>query len=156
VLSSEKKDMQNHDAIPIGKDFIIYKNNAVLPRAMVYNSNNHQKKDVPKLIDLNPNEVKVVLRGKFQKGDYLLLRDVYYPGWHSYNQYGQRLSLIKTGIFRKVILDRNTKSVLFKFEPESFYIGLKVSLVTLIVLSIIIVLRIVWRGKRNKIFFVEG
>ncbi len=85
----------------------------------------------PKAIvrDLSPNTVAVDLPEG--GGGYLFLADSFAPGWHAYGN-GRELPMrIADVTFRAVAPPRESKSVLFRYEPGSFRVGLFVTLAML-------------------------
>ena len=65
----------------------------------------------------------------------LVVSEIYYPGWRVYiNEIEQDLSL-SYSILRSVELPEGDYQVLFKFVPNSVYIGLSLSLLGWIALG---------------------
>jgi uncharacterized membrane protein YfhO len=64
-------------------------------------------------------------------GGYLFLADSYAPGWHAYA--GDSELSVRTAYvtFRAVALPLDARSVIFRYEPASFRIGLFIALVAL-------------------------
>lgn len=136
ILSNEKLNLKNFKEIKLYDEFFVYQNPDVKERVQVFDKKNHLKFQSESIDEKNPNKVIVKISNKFQKGDYLILRDAYYPGWKAFDQNNKELKLERNGIFRKVYLEKNTEVIMFKFEPSPFYSGLKISLVTIILILI--------------------
>jgi len=131
ILADEKLNLKNHRLVYDDGKYFIYENEKVLARAQVFDKKN-QLKLQPEIIDVNPNKVKINLGNyQYQDGDYLLLRDTYYPGWKAYDQDNRQLKLTPQLIFRRVNLTNNSHTVIFRFQPKSFYLGLKISLASI-------------------------
>lgn len=134
ILSNEKlylNQFHNNKEIKFPDGFLIYENPNYLPRAAIYNQKNELISKA-RIIDINPNEIKIILPKQAKDTDYLLLRDTYYPGWQAYDQNMKELIISAQEIFRRVNLNQNIDSVVFKFKPKSFYLGLIISGSTLI------------------------
>jgi hypothetical protein len=86
----------------------------------------------PSLIPLSPQyslnavEIEVTL----DQDGYLVLSDTYYPGWRAYVDGEEKEILRANYAFRALPLDSGQHTVLFKYDPLSFKIGLAISLVT--------------------------
>ena len=96
--------------------------------------------------DLSPNAVAVELPSG--GGGYLFLADSAAPGWRAYA--GGRSLPVRTAYltFRAVAPPREVGSVLFRYEPAAFRVGLFVSLVALGVLSMTLGWMAARRGAR--------
>ena len=83
--------------------------------------------------DISPNAVEAVMSGN--RGGYLFLADTYAPGWHAYAQ-GKELRVRAAYLtFRAVALPAGARSVVFRYEPEDFRVGLFASLLALACIS---------------------
>jgi hypothetical protein len=79
--------------------------------------------------DLSVNAIAVKLRGP--AGGYLFLADAYAPGWRARVD-GREMTIRPADVaFRAVALPRNAESVVFKYEPDAFRVGLFASLVAI-------------------------
>ena len=77
-----------------------------------------------------PNEVHI--NASSDKVALLVLTDNYYPGWNVYVN-GKKGEILRTDYtFRGVIIPIGKSSVVFKYEPKSFQIGLVCALASLI------------------------
>jgi hypothetical protein len=82
----------------------------------------------------SPNEVEVAVK-TVNDGGYLLLNDIYFPGWKAYVD-GQRAKIFRAnGIFRAVRVDKGRHRVVFKYRPLSVVIGALISLLSLLCIS---------------------
>lgn len=87
-------------------------------------------RDAPSLIPLSPeyapNAVKIKVA--LDRDGYLVLSDTYYPGWRVYVDGEEREILRANYAFRAVFLESGQHTVLFKYDPLSFKVGLAISL----------------------------
>lgn len=78
----------------------------------------------------SPNEI--VLNVETTADGFLVLSEIYYPGWKAYID-GRESKIYKANyIFRALYLTRGSHTVIFKYEPASFQTGLCLSLLTLL------------------------
>ena len=81
--------------------------------------------DRVKIIAEHPSEVRVA--AEFARPGFLVLSDVYYPGWKAYAD-GKEAPILRANYaFRAVYLGEGTHEVRFVYAPRSFAIGLRVS-----------------------------
>lgn len=91
-----------------------------------------------KIISYTPNEVKVKATSK--ANSILFISDNYYPGWNAYVD-GKLSKIYRADYaFRSVVLTAGEHIVVFKYEPQVFYIGLYLSFVSILVLIIVVVI----------------
>lgn len=84
---------------------------------------------------------------------FLVLNDLYYPGWRVYVD-GKEQEIYKTDyIFRSVYLQSGEHEVIFIYKPISFYVGVLISGIS--VLGYIIFLIIKSRSRRKCANFLE-
>jgi len=75
------------------------------------------------------NEVELAV--VVTKPSIVVLTDAYYPGWKAYID-GRKADIFRANsLFRAVEVPAGTHSVLFRYEPTSFYLGIVISLLTL-------------------------
>ncbi len=87
-----------------------------------------------------------ILDVKTEKDGMLFISDTYYPGWHAYVD-GVEIKIYKADFaFRAVTVPAGEHIVEMVYEPESFYNGLKISLVAF---GILICLGFLAVGKRK-------
>jgi uncharacterized membrane protein YfhO len=80
----------------------------------------------------NPN--RILLRVKAISRGWLVLSDLWYPGWKATVD-GEVVSIRRAnGIFRAISVDSGEHLVEFVYQPVTFYIGVMVSLVGLILM----------------------
>lgn len=82
----------------------------------------------------------------------LFLSEVYYPaGWKAYID-GQETEIYKTNyLFRSIVVPKGKHKVEFKFEPETYYTGKKITLAGNIILILIFgtaIGGIFWKWKK--------
>lgn len=104
----------------------VLENTSYKPRARYIN----ESKGEIKILSYKPNQVIISYSGG--KGNTLVLADTFYPGWEV--TVNQKLGTITKceGIFRCVSLNDDNGEVVFTYKPSSFYIGLKISIVSLL------------------------
>jgi hypothetical protein len=78
--------------------------------------------------EYSPNAVKIKVA--LDRDGYLVLSDTYYPGWRAYVDGEEREILRADYAFRAVSLESGRHTVLFKYDPPSFKMGLAISLAT--------------------------
>jgi hypothetical protein len=81
---------------------------------------------VPLSPEYSPNTVKVEVA--LERDGYLVLSDTYYPGWRAYVDGEEEEILVANYAFRAVPLESGQHTVLFKYDPLSFKMGLAISL----------------------------
>ena len=86
----------------------------------------------------SPNAVEIEVT--LDRDGYLVLSDTYYPGWRAYVDGEEKEILRANYAFRAVPLESGQHTVLFKYDPLSFKMGLAVSLITwgAIILSLVL------------------
>ncbi|HID65071.1 MAG TPA: hypothetical protein EYP49_20320, partial [Anaerolineae bacterium] len=81
---------------------------------------------IPLSPEYSPNAVKVEV--SLNQDGYLVLSDTYYPGWRAYVDGEEKEILRANYAFRAVPLESGQHTVLFKYDPLSFKMGLAISL----------------------------
>lgn len=132
ILAWEKLDLPSFEEIKFPDGFYIYQNPKALPRAYLIDQEEKITKGA-EVEEINPNQVLVSLKDfNPQQDKKLILTDHYYPSWQAFDNKGKNLAINQyKGVFRAVDLKPETQTVTFKFIPEDFYFGLKVSAVFL-------------------------
>jgi hypothetical protein len=64
-------------------------------------------------------------------GGYLILLDSFYPGWKVLVNGREREVLRANGLFKTVFLDPGIHKIVFAYQPQSFFWGLRISLISL-------------------------
>jgi uncharacterized membrane protein YfhO len=86
----------------------------------------------------------VTVQASLDDAGILVLTDSFYPGWNAYVN-GRQEKIYRANLFfRAVPLPAGRHTVVFRYEPRSFAIGLAVSIITflsVIVISIFLSLR---------------
>lgn len=105
----------------------IFLENTVLPSLTA------KKMDVS-LISYKPNEINIKT---ITDGSALLfLSDTYYPGWKAYID-GKEVLIYKADYaFRSLIVPSGIHTVLFVYQPDSFYFGLKITILSVCLLVV--------------------
>ncbi len=85
-----------------------------------------------RIISYLPDEVKI--EADMPRAGFLLLLDSYFPGWTASVNGGQAKIYRADYNFRAVILPAGKSSVTFSYQPRSFYFGLGISALALMVL----------------------
>lgn len=83
-----------------------------------------------KVIDYQPNTVTIEAR--MESDGFLVLSDVYYPGWKAYVDDEERRIYRANYIFRAVYLDRGYHVIRFSYQPASFRLGSMISAISLL------------------------
>jgi hypothetical protein len=78
--------------------------------------------------EYSPNAVNIEV--SLDRDGCLVLSDTYYPGWRAYVDGEEREILRANYAFRAVFLESGHHTVLFKYDPLSFKMGLAISLAT--------------------------
>jgi hypothetical protein len=95
--------------------------------------------------DYRPNRVTIDLGGG--PGGYLVLTDVWFPGWTSTVD-GRPAEVARADYaFRAVHVPDGTREVVFRFEPESYRLGNWVTGVTLALLAALSLAGAAWLGR---------
>ncbi len=85
------------------------------------------------------------------KPSYLVLSDIYFPGWQAYVD-GKETKIFRANfLFRAVALSDGKHKVEFRYEPLPFRIGVGIFLAGLVVWCGVAVKRVRNRGRRDKL-----
>nr|MDO8134225.1 YfhO family protein [Candidatus Njordarchaeum guaymaensis] len=88
-----------------------------------------------------PSEVRI--RVETDTSSFLVLTDTFYPGWKAYVN-GEPATVHRAyGVSRAVFVPAGSHRVLFRYEPESFDVGLALTCASSLVLVITMVIRVV-------------
>lgn len=113
----------------------IYKNKLAFPRSFIIKNGQAESKTVKQH---QPNQVKIELKGNEQGT--LVSTDNYYPGWEVYIDGKKGIIRKYRNNFRSVEIYRGTKEVKYIFRPKIFYLGLLISLLTML----LCIINLVW------------
>lgn len=93
-------------------------------------------------------ENSIVLEIESKQTGILFLSEHYYPGWNAYID-GKKREVIKAfEAFRAVVVPSGNHEVRFVFEPDSFFKGRNISIVTLLFTTILFVLSLINYKKK--------
>lgn len=85
-----------------------------------------------RIISYNPNQI--VINTRDQKEQLLFLSDAYYPGWKAYVDRVEKKIYRANYAFRAVLIPAGIHTVIFSYQPQSFFLGIKMTIISLIVL----------------------
>lgn len=80
----------------------------------------------------------------------LFVSDLYYPGWKAYVDGVETEILRANYTFRAVPVDRGNHTVEFVYRPQSFYLGVKISMVSFLILLIYTLISKKLYGNKNS------
>lgn len=101
-----------------------------------------------RFLSLNNNEVD--LQVQTSQPGYLVLSDTYYPGWRAFVD-GQEVKVLRANhAFRAVFLPTGAHEVQFKFRPLAVFVGLVITLCSMLLLSIGAIIK--YFPIRKKVF----
>lgn len=86
-------------------------------------------KDSTWVVSRSANQVKVV--AETDQPARLVLTEAYYPGWKAFVDVQERPVELADGVFRSVNIEPGDQSVTFRFEPDSYVVGLFLGLIGL-------------------------
>lgn len=90
-----------------------------------------------KITNYSPNKIEIIT--ETSKDGYLVLTDVYYPGWQAYLD-GQKVKIYPTDIaFRGLFVPSGKHQVIFEYRPNSFRYSIYISSIALIVSLLLII-----------------
>lgn len=81
---------------------------------------------------------RIVVDAVAEEASFLVLSDVYYPGWNAYVDGGPRPIHIANMAFRAVLLEPGNHTIEFVFEPTSLWKGIFASLIGLLIFFAIV------------------
>lgn len=94
---------------------------------------------------------EVKIKTQASNDGFLFLSDTYYPGWKAYVDGQEKKIYLANYAFRAVEVPRGEHEVVFRYEPQSFWWGIKVSLGTGVAVVLVILLlgmREIWRRRK--------
>ena len=82
----------------------------------------------------SPN--KIVIEDDFPSDGFLVLSEVWYPGWKALIDGNEEEILRGNYLFRVIPIRKGLRKIVFEFKPYYFYFGLKITLITLMIITI--------------------
>lgn len=112
---------------------------------------NPASKDIPVSIILySPSLIKMNFTAS-EKG-YLVLADYYYPGWRAYID-GKPVTIYRANFLAKAIpVTEGTHSIQFAYHPDSFYKGITITLLSLIIFLVLFIYDFHFHRNKQKGF----
>lgn len=89
-----------------------------------------------------------VLKASLEKGGFLFLSEIHYPGWKAFVDSRERKIYRANYLFRSIYLDKGVHTIRFVFSPFSFKLGALISTLTLSVLIVIFIFCLFRRRTR--------
>ena len=126
------------------------KNNVILEETPSFSRLDSPGKTKDQAAIKNYSENSVVITSNTVSNAILVLSDNYYPGWKAYVDDKETKIFRANYTFRAIEIPKGQHFVTFKYQPESFYAGLTISLIVLFILGGIFFLYIK-RGRPNFI-----
>ncbi|MBI2338367.1 YfhO family protein, partial [Candidatus Daviesbacteria bacterium] len=96
-----------------------------------------------KVISYSPN--KLLLAVKSRTSQLLFLSDAYYPGWKAFIDGVEKKIYRADYAFRAVVVPSGEHQVKFIYEPQSFSLGVKTSIISLVLLLVLAF----WRRRKT-------
>ncbi len=109
-------------------DFYLYEDNFSRRRAFLVNDK-REEVGYATITRSTPNTVTVIAFS--ETPTYLILLDNYYPGWEAYIDNTKTQITPFENTFRQIPLPSGTHTIIFRYQPRSFYFGLIISITTL-------------------------
>jgi hypothetical protein len=100
-----------------------------------------------KIEQYSAEEVKVSTNNS---ASFLVLTDTYYPGWRCYVDGSPAKIYRAYGVVRAVFLAQGTHSVVFRYEPDSFRIGLTISLLSVACVLCLVIRNAVMKPRKRE------
>lgn len=91
----------------------------------------------------------IILKTESKNNANLILLDTYYPGWEAFVDNEKVEIKPFENTFRQIDLRPGTHVVNFIFQPQSFYTGLKVTFITIVLTSLYCVYKLLGGGRRS-------
>jgi hypothetical protein len=86
---------------------------------------------------IKDDDTHIVIQTKNNVTGLLVLADNYYPGWKAYLD-GKEVEILKANfVFRGVLITAGNHRIVFRYQPEKFYLGLKIFLITFLLMIFI-------------------
>jgi len=81
-------------------------------------------------------DTEVAIQTNATSPGFLFLSDTYYPGWKVYVDRKEKKILRANYAFRAVAVPKGKHTVVFRYQPKSFYYGVMISLGTFTIVSL--------------------
>jgi hypothetical protein len=135
ILTREKINNPNLILIKTFNNSYVYKNTEFLPRFYLVDSSEKINAENVALIKYSPDEVILKVNGSGN----LVFSDTYYLGWNAYID-NKKAEVFKfKEVVKSTFLSEGEHEVIFKFEPNSYFIGRTISEVTLFVIVLLFI-----------------
>ena len=140
VVNNKNKLMDN-----LKNTLFDYKNNILLEEKPPYPIKNSSLYQPVKITNYSPNKIELFVN--LTKPGFLLLSEIWFPGWKAYDN-GKELEIFKTNyIFKSVYLSIGKHSVRFVYRPGSYETGKKITFFAILLTGIILLF---YRKHKNK------
>ena len=106
-----------------------------------------KRKGKVKLIKYSPNKISFSV--DTQSNNILFMSDTFYLGWKAYVDERETKIYRADYVFRAIPVPKGKHTVMFSYNPKSFYIGTSVTLVTIMVIMLYIAINRM-RGKNDS------
>jgi hypothetical protein len=134
VLSAFPVENERLELVGVDKEGYIYENLDFLPRAWVQNAASPPGTEILEIPVFHKNANQISLTSK--QGGSLILSEIMYPGWKAWID-GQRVTLKpQAGILRSIEVPEGEHEVIFRFQPDIFWLGITITAITAIGLII--------------------
>ncbi len=89
--------------------------------------------------------MSIELKTNSKTDSLLFLSDVFYPGWKAFVDNLPTKIYLANHAFRSIVVPQGTHQVKFTFHPDNFYLALKLSFVTFIIISAYALKKIIFK-----------
>jgi len=120
-----------YSKLPYGRNFNPAKT-ALIEEPYVFQATSFDPSGQVDIVRLEDTEI--VLQTSSKSDAFLVTSDIYYPGWEATID-GKPTSLYRTDyVLRGIVLPAGSHEVRFEYRPQSFYIGITVTILSLLIL----------------------
>ncbi len=96
----------------------------------------------------SPNKIELDLN--MDKPGFLMLSEIWYPGWKAFDN-GKETEIFRSNyLFRSIYLEEGNHKLIFSFEPQSYRLGKIISTITLIAVLFLLVFQFLIRGSKYQ------
>jgi hypothetical protein len=136
-LINPKIDPQNWQIVFETENVAILENLHFQPRAQLLHPKTKEALGQVTITDYQSNSVALTYNSP--QASQLILRDTYYPGWRAtINDQPTKIEPYQD-IFRSISIPQGSGAIQFLYRPSSFYTGLKISLASLLLWTILLI-----------------